>query len=316
MLSDIVQFTRTHRSFAITAHSRPDGDAIGSELALALSLEKLGKKADVINADPHPQAFASLPGIEKIRLASHLEDHRDGIFVLECNDLDRPGVGNLERYFVINIDHHPGTKPFGNLNWVDTAASAVGEMIYHLVKALQVPLTPEISTNLYVAILTDTGSFQFSNTRSETFAVASDLVASGADPSAIAQAVYMNQPYSKIQLLARTLNTLQMHPSGQIAWISLSREMLEQTGASKHETEGLVNYPLSIEGVTLAAFFREEDTRSYRISLRSRNEYDVGVVARRFGGGGHQHAAGFSLQGILTEIIQRVVSELERLLAK
>lgn len=314
MPNDIVGFTHAHTRFAITSHARPDGDSIGSELGLALTLKTLGKAVEVVNADPHPQAYASLPGADRIRLADRLEDDYDAVFVLECNDLDRPALKNLDRYYIINIDHHPRTQPFGSLNWVDASASAVGEMIYHLARALGVPLTPEISTNLYAAILTDTGSFQFSNTRPETFAVASDLVAHGADPSAIAQTVYMSQPLTKIQLLASVLNTLELHPSGKIAWIALSDELLARTGASKHETEGIVNYPLSIEGVLMAAFFRQEAADSYRVSLRSKNEYDIGAVAKQFGGGGHKNAAGLSVEGSLDEVKRKVIRSLERLL--
>lgn len=314
MLDEIVRFARAHSCFAVTSHARPDGDAIGSELGLALALRRSGKTADVINADPYPQAYALLPGADTIRLSDRIENHYDGVFVLECNDLDRPGIKDLDRYYIINIDHHPKTKPFGDLNWLDSSASAVGEMIYHLAKQLNGSLTPEISMNLYAAILTDTGSFQFSNTRPETFAIVSDLVAHGADPSAIAQAVYMNQPYDKIRLLARVLTTLEMHPSKKIAWITLTQAVLKKTGASSHETEGIVNHPLSIEGVVIVAFFRQITKATYRVSLRSKDDYDVGSLAQRFGGGGHKNAAGFSLQGSLKEVQEKAISAMERLL--
>lgn len=312
MLDDISRFVHNHKHFAITSHARPDGDAIGSELGLSLALQKLGKTADVINADPHPRVYAFLPGVDTIRLADHIENHYDGVFVLECGDLSRPALKNLDRYYIINIDHHPKTKPFGNLNWLDSLASAVGEMIYHLIKRLNVSLTPEISTNLYAAILTDTGSFQFPNTRRETFAVVNDLVANGAQPSAIAQAVYMNQPYEKIRLLAQVLGTLQMHSSKKIAWITLTQSVLAEIGASPHETEGIVNHPLSINGVMMVAFFHQINERTCRVSLRSKNHYDVGSLARLFGGGGHTNAAGFSLQGNLKEVRAKVISAMEQ----
>ena len=314
MFNEIVKFTKSHKRFAITSHARPDGDSIGSELALALALEELGKTAHVYNADGHPQAFSSMPGIEQIRTTDHLSGQYEAIFVLECNDLSRPKLANLSRYYSINIDHHPGTRPFGNLNWVDTSAAAVGEMIYRLIRGLDVPLTPEISTNLYVAILTDTGSFQFSNTRAETFQIAGELVARGANPGRIAQAVYMSQPHSKVRLLARVLGTLQLHPSKKIAWILLTQEMLKQAAASVNETEGMVNYALFLEGVEMAAFFREENQEHFRVSLRSKREHDVGAVARRFGGGGHRATAGLSMEGPFSEVSDRVIGELERLL--
>ncbi len=314
MMDEIVRFVRAHNRFAITSHARPDGDAIGSELGLALALRKLSKTADVINADPHPQAYALLPGADTILIADRIENHYDGIFVLECGDLDRSGIKDLDPYYIINIDHHPKTKPFGDLNWLDSLASAVGEMIYHLAKRLNGSLTREISINLYAAILTDTGSFQFSNTRPETFVVVSDLVASGADPSAIAQMVYMNQPHNKIRLLAKVLTTLEMHPSKKIAWITMTQAVLKKTGASSHETEGIVNHPLSIRGVVMVAFFHQIAKAAYRVSLRSKDDYDVGSLAQLFGGGGHKNAAGFSLQGSLKEVQDKVISAMERLL--
>ncbi len=314
MFNEIVKFTKSHKRFAITSHARPDGDSIGSALGLALALKELGKTAHVYNADRYPRAFSSMPGIEQIRFADRLSGQYEAVFVLECNNLSRAKLADLSRYYSINIDHHPGTQPFGNLNWVDTSAAAVGEMIYRLIRALEVQLTPEISTNLYVAILTDTGSFQFSNTRAQTFQIARELVVGGANPSRIAQDIYMSQPHSKIRLLAQVLGTLQLHPSKKIAWIVLTREMLEQAAASADETEGIVNYALFLEGVEMAAFFREENQEHFRVSLRSKRHYDVGSVARIFGGGGHRATAGLSMEGSFPEVLDRVIGELERLL--
>ena len=255
-LDDIIQFIKDHDRFVITSHARPDGDAIGSELGLALMLEKLGKTAHIFNADPHPRPYQSLPGIERIQVTHKVEGNYDGLFVLECNDLQRSNLQGLDQYFVISIDHHPKTEPFGDLNWLDDSAAAVGEMIYELAQPLQVQLTPEIATNLYVAIVTDTGSFQYSNTRARTFLITGDLVNHGASPSAIAQAVYMTRPYARLQILGMLLNTLQVH-SSRIASITLTQEMLEKTGASAKDIEGLVHYHLSMEGSHLAVFFRE-----------------------------------------------------------
>ncbi len=312
-LDDIIQFIKDHDRFVITSHARPDGDAIGSELALALMLEKLGKTAHIFNADPHPRPYQSLPGIERIQLTQKVEGSYDGLLLLECNDLQRSGLQGLDQYFVINIDHHPNTEPFGDLNWLDDSAAAVGEMIYELAQPLQLQLTPEIATNLYVAIFTDTGSFQYSNTRARTFLITGDLVNHGASPSAISQAVYMSRPYARLQILGMLLNTLQIH-SSRIASITLTQDMLEKTGASANDMEGIVDYPLSMEGVDLAAFFREEAQGRYRVSLRSKNNYDVSIVAAHFGGGGHKNAAGLAVEGSFQEVVGKVVLELERLL--
>lgn len=312
-LDDIIQFIKDHDRFVITSHARPDGDAIGSELGLALILEKLGKTAHIFNADPHPRPYQSLPGIERIEVTHKVEGNYDGLFVLECNNLERTNLQGLDQYFVINIEHHPKTEPFGDLNWLDDSAAALGEMIYELAQGLPVQLTPEIATNLYVAIFTDTGSFQYSNTRAKTFLITGELVNQGASPSAIAQAVYMTRPYARLQILGMLLNTLQVH-SSRIASITLTQEMLEKTGASANDMEGIVDYPLSMEGIALAAFFREEANGQYRVSLRSKNHYDVSIVASHFGGGGHKNAAGLAVEGSFQEVVGKVVLELEKLL--
>ncbi len=315
MLEQITSFSQAHQRFAVTSHARPDGDSIGSQLGLALALEGLGKAVQIVNADPPPHAYLSLPGVERIRVSESLEGAFDAVFILECNDLLRPGVGNLGRYFVINIDHHAKTENFGQINWVDPGAAAVAEMVYKLLGALKAPVTAEIATNLYAAILTDTGSFQFANTKAETFEIVGDLVSCGADPAWVARQVYMNQPRSKLDLLVKVLDTLEIHPSGKIASIFLTPQVLEEVQASPGETEGLINYALGIEGVELAGFFREERQDLYRISLRSKSDLDVGEIARQFGGGGHKNAAGFSLEGRLDQVREKVQSRLEDLVS-
>ncbi|MGH9342001.1 MAG: DHH family phosphoesterase [Acidobacteriota bacterium] len=315
MLDQITRFINEHRRFAITSHERPDGDSLGSSLGLALALQAMGKRADVFQADPSPQAYSSLPGASEIQLTRRLEAAYDGLFILECSGLSRTGIAGLESYPVINIDHHPKAQLYGDLNWLDISAAAVGEMVFELVRALGIALTPEISTDLYVAILTDTGSFQFSNTTARTFKIAGELVSAGADPGKIAQAVYMNEPHSKVQLLGKILNTIQIHPSRKISWIHLTQQMLSQVGASQNETEGIVNYPLAMEGIEMVAFFREQPDGTYRISLRSKNEHDVGSVAENFGGGGHKNAAGLTVTGNFEEVRDRVVAELQKLLS-
>jgi phosphoesterase RecJ-like protein len=314
-MHDIVAFIHSHSDFAITCHSRPDGDAIGSELALALALEAVGKRAEIINADPHPPCYDRLPSIERIHRAKQLDRAYDAVFVLETSDLDRTGLTNLAGRFLINIDHHRNTPPFGSLNWVDDQAAAVAELIYHLVRAVGAPVTPEIAACLYVAILTDTGSFQFANTREQTFAVARDLVVAGADPAVLARLVYMSQPRAKLDLLAKVLATLEIHPNQAIAWVVLTQEMMHDAGAVATDTEGMVNYPMSLEGVMAVAFFREEEDGRYRVSLRSKNHLDVSAVAEYFGGGGHVNAAGLTIEGLFPEVRDRVIRQLELLLA-
>ncbi len=313
-IEQIAGFIDEGRRFAVTSHARPDGDALGSALGLALAMRQLGKSALVISADPPPHAYRALPAAESIRVARALEGDYDGVFVLECNSLARPEIEGLDRHPVVNIDHHPGNQSFGQLNWNDPQAAAVGELVFQLVERMGVALTPQISSNLYVAILTDTGSFQFSNTRAETFRIAGRLVEGGADPGEVARTVYMQQPLSKVRLLSKVLETMVIHPSGRIAYVTATHEMARRVEADLSETEGIVNHPLSIDGVSLVAFFRQDGKDRYRVSLRSKNHHDVGGVARRFGGGGHSKAAGLTIEASHGEAVRRVILELEALL--
>ncbi len=314
MLQKISQFLLEKNHFLISSHSRPDGDSIGSQLALAEALEQIGKTAEIVNADPYPPAYQSLPGIEKIQLSETAKGSYDGLIVLECNNLDRTGIGNLPDSYVINIDHHPLNDYFGILNWVDPTASAVAELVYALLIKMGVEINASIAINLYAAILTDTGSFQFSNTNEKTFRIVSELVQAGASPSKIAQNILQNQSRSRIQLLGEILNSMQFNSSGEVAWISLFRSTFNKTGATPQDTEGLVNYPLNVEGVQLCAFFREQDKNSFRISLRSKGDWDVGSIAAQFGGGGHRNAAGLSIKGSFVDVRDQLIDRLERLL--
>jgi bifunctional oligoribonuclease and PAP phosphatase NrnA len=313
-MQDIIHFILDHRDYAIVSHARPDGDSLGSSLALAAALKQLDKAVEVVNADPLPSVYNDLPGAGSMRRANRLDRVYDAVIVLETSDLERTGLRRLQNQFIINIDHHRGTLPYGNLNWVDDTAAAVAEMVYELIKQLGAKVTPEIATNIYVGILTDTGSFQFSNTRAKTFAIAHDLVQAGAHPAEIAEMVYLSHPKSKLRLLARVLDTLQLHRSNRIAWVVLTQEMLKEAGAMAGDTEGMVNYPLSIRGVEVVAFFREEREGRYRISLRSKDNIDVAAAAEYFGGGGHTNAAGLWAEGSFEEVRDRVVGQIEQLL--
>ena len=204
ILREIAEFIRGKDRFLITSHARPDGDALGTALALAEGLEQLGKTADVVNADPVPRMYESLAGIDRVNVTRKVEASYDALMVLECSNLERTGIEEgLDGFAAVNIDHHLKNDEFGVLNWVDPKAAAVGEMVFLLLGELGGRITREIASNLYVALLTDTGSFHFSNTTAETFRVAGELVGAGADPAQIAQTVLMNQPESRLRLLCR-----------------------------------------------------------------------------------------------------------------
>ncbi len=315
ILREIAEFIHRKDRFLITSHAGPDGDSLGTALALAEALDQLGKTVDVVNADPVPRMYESLPGIDRVIVSSEVKASYDALIVLECCNLERTGVEGLERFAAVNIDHHLKNDEFGELNWIDPKAAAVGEMIFLLFGELGVRITPEMASNLYVALLTDTGSFHFSNTTAETFRVAGELVSAGADPAQIAQTVLMNQPESRLRLLCRVLSSLEFDSSGRVAWLSLTQEMLEKTGSSADDSEGMVNYALSVEGVRVCAFFKQKRAQFYRVSLRSRGDEDVSEVAQHYGGGGHRNAAGMSLEGPFEEVRDRVLNRLTSLVS-
>jgi phosphoesterase RecJ-like protein len=310
MLSEVVDLIESKHRFMITAHVRPDGDSLGSSLALYWILKDLGKDPVVIMRDRVPHAYLTLPGAEDVLVMEEADEIYDGCFVIECSDIDRPGLASLELQHVVNIDHHSTTALFGNINWIDSTASAVGEMIYNLCKALGVTPTKEIAICTYTALLTDTGSFQYSNTTERTFKIASELVRRGVEPSQISQALFYSYPYSKIKLLGLALSTLERDESGQIAWIRVTRDHMIDAGASEEDADGIVNYALSIGDVKAVAFFKELDDGSYRISLRSKNKINVARVAEQFGGGGHKNAAGCALEGSYETVSEQVISGL------
>ena len=226
----------------------------------------------------------------------------DAVFVIECSDVERPGLPSLKDQFVVNIDHHSTTALYGNINWIDSTAAAVGEMVYNLAKAIGAKITPEIASCVYAALLTDTGSFHFSNTTERTFKIASELVRHGAQPAKLSQAIFYNYPYAKVCLVGEVLSTLQRDETGRIAWIKMSKDALERSGATEDDSDGIINYPLTVGDVEAVAFFRELPNEMFRISLRSKNRVNVARVAEHFGGGGHSNAAGFTVKADFEEL--------------
>lgn len=314
MLSQVVELIENKSRFAITSHRRPDGDGVGSSLALMHILESLGKDVVVVMKDPVPRIYGELPGVERIVRLPQLDSLYDAVFVIECSDADRPGLTDLKKHFLVNIDHHSTTELFGDINWIDSTASAVGEMIYNLCKALGVKVTVEIAECVYAAILTDTGSFHFSNTTERTFKVASELVRYGVKPAKIARAIYYSLPFCKVQLMGVVLSTLQCDESGRIAWIVMTQEMMHRAGACEDDCDGIVNYPLAIADVEVVAFFKELAPGSYRVSLRSKGAVNVARIASEFGGGGHRNASGCSLEGPFLEVRRRLIERIQQAL--
>lgn len=307
-LEQVLHHVEQRRKFVLTSHARPDGDAIGSVLALAGILQKMGKSAEIVMSDYVPVIYKPLPFSETIVHASHVNGKYEAAIILECDSVQRTRIQGLEQHFLINIDHHHSSKPFANVNWIDTSACATAEMIFRLATAAGVHITPEIATCLYTAVLTDTGSFCYAPTNAHTFELARRLVEHGADPARIAQNVYFSSPTSKMRLLGAALSTL--HREGPITWMIVTREDMDRCGALEEDCEGLVNYALGIAGVEVAMFFREIADHRVRVSIRSKGAVNVSAVAEAFGGGGHECASGFSLDGPVSSAIERVVAEL------
>ena len=261
--------------------------------------------------DPPPHAYQNLPGAELIRVTPAVDREYDGVFVIECSDIDRPGLRDLEKQLVVNIDHHTSTVLFGKINWIDSTASAVGEMIYNLCKATGVRPTVEIAEGVYTALLTDTGSFHYSNTTERTFKIASELVRTGVRPAKTAEAIFGNYQWPKIELLSQVLATARRDDTGRVAWMRQTAEMQQQTKASEEDADGFVNFPLSVGDVHAVALFKECAPGVYRTSLRSKGDVNVAKVAEFFGGGGHRNAAGCTLNGSWDEIEKQVVQLLQ-----
>lgn len=307
-LQQVLHEIEKRRTFLVTSHARPDGDAIGSTLGLAQVLRRMGKDAEVVMGDSVPVIYKPLPFADDIIQSSLVNGHYDAAIILECDSVQRTRLQGLEKHFLINIDHHASSKPFAQVNWIDPCACAVAEMVFRLAAAARVKITPEIATCLYTAVLTDTGSFCFSPTNAHTFDLARQLVEHGADPARIAQSVYFSSPTSKMRLLGAALSNL--HREGAITWMWVTRDDMERCGALDEDCEGLVNYALGIAGVEVAAFFREMANDRVRVSIRSKGAVNVAAIAGPFGGGGHECAAGFSTEGPLPAATERVLGEL------
>ena len=315
MLSQVVELIENKDNFAITTHVRPDGDGIGSSLGLCWLLKSLGKSAEVITSDSVPYSYRQLPGAADIRKLSKIDRQYDAIFVMECSDVARPRIEDLEKQFVVNIDHHATSEHFGTINWIDATASAVGEMIYNLCKAIGGRITKEIAECIYLALVTDTGSFHFPNTTERTLKVASELIKVGVKPAEISHAVYNSYPWSRIELMRLVLSTVKRDQSGKVAWMRQTLGMKKISGSVDGDNSGFVNIPLSAKEVEATIYMREVEPNKFRVSLRSKGNINVARVAEKFEGGGHKNAAGCCAVGDWdvkeSEIIAAVVEAVE-----
>jgi len=312
---EILRLIEQSQTFLVASHESPDGDAIGSTLALASALREMGKDVVAYNRDRAPLEYAFLPGHTTVVDQVDASRSFDVGFVLDAGELRRAGSWIRERCrTLVNIDHHPFSEDFGDFYYVDIEASATGILIYRLLHSAGYRLSNDVATCIYTAILSDTGSFRYSNANPEAFQVAGEMIAAGVDPWSIASGLYESQDLARLRLLALSLATLRISNCGQYASLVVTLDMYTSAGANEEHTDRFINYPRSIRGVEVAIFFRQLAADSFKIGFRSKGNIDVGALARAMNGGGHHNAAGAEVQGSLETVQEWVYQKVAELL--
>ena len=271
-------------------------------MAMALALRALGKEATVVTDAIPPVFLQPFPEVAGIQITPEVDSTFDAALIMECSELSRTGVQGLDRSPVMNIDHHPGNTVYGAINWIDESAAACGEMVFTLIEALGAPLTKDIATHVYLAVLTDTGSFHFSHLTPRTYEVAKRSVEAGADPQWIARTHYDSNSLSRVRIFGAVMNGMVIVDEGRAALLSITRRTMEELGGTNDDLEGLINFPLTVKDIEAVAFFKEVGDNDWRVSLRSKGNVDIGAIARANGGGGHTNAAGCSAKGALDAV--------------
>lgn len=314
-LSRIKETLQKCKTFFIAGHIKPDGDTVGSALALESMLKRMGKKAEIYSRETVPEYFNFLEGARKIKVTDKVKKEFDCAIILECVNTERMGdiISLDQAAFVINIDHHAHFNNFGHINFVEPAASSSAEQVFNIFRYLEMPLTQHEAEALYAGLVTDTGKFQQNNTTEAAFEMAAALVKAGVQPSRIYEKIYACKTLSSLRLLGYSLNTLKVTPSGLVAYMEIKQSMYRRAKSDITETEEIVNYAMMIPGVIVGMLIRETETPGLvKISFRSRNSFDVNKTAQHFGGGGHKNAAGCSIKGTLKQAEQSVLKHLSR----
>jgi len=312
-MQNIIDQLQSNRRFILASHTHPDGDAIGSLLATGLALKAMGKEVQLLNESPIPAVYRFLPSVSAIRQRIDAKAQFDVGIVLDCGDLERVGsagemIGALP--VVINVDHHLTNTQFGHLRMIDVEACATAEIIYRLIKQLPVEIDCAMATAIYTGILTDTGSFRFSNTNRSAFAICEEMIGQGANPYEVAQHVYGTYSLGRIKLLNLALDSLEISPNGKLSFMTLTQRMLKETRTQAEDIDGIINYARRIEDVQVAALIHElkgngstpKGQSQFHVSLRSDGGVDVAKIAARYGGGGHASASGFSVTTTLKDL--------------
>ncbi len=313
-LDRIIASLQAAPSVAVLAHVHPEADAIGATLGASLALRETGKVTAAYNADPLPPGLSCLPGATDLLREIPIALRYACYLVLDTSDLARTGGlldGKPADAVLLNVDHHAGNTRFGDVNWVDPEASSAGEMVYRLLRRAGVPIGKAVATNLYAAILTDTGSFQHGNTTPEALRAAADLVACGAAVEELSAGMYGNHDPREWQLLSEALASLRLSMDGRLACIEVTSAARERLGLGLEATEGFIDFVRAIGGVQIAMMFKEVSASEVRVSLRSRGSVDVARLAMQFGGGGHRNASGCTLSEPLVEAKARILAAAE-----
>ena len=314
VIGAIGEILRQHQRFLVCGHVRPDGDCIGSQLALYFLLTQMGKTVRLYNSGPILDNFSFVPGIEKIETTFDKTYKPDVSIFVDCGAEDRVTGDATPSGILVNIDHHTSNGHFGDVNYIDPDATAVGEQLFHIITAMDEAISKDIATCLYLAILADSGSFRFTNTTRVTFVVASRLVEAGAEPSAIAQAFFENKTPESLRLGAQALANLHYECGGKLVWSEITQKMYKAVGGEKNEPESLVSQMRAIKGVEVAILIHEIPEGGLRAGLRSRGAVDVSRIAIELGGGGHPNAAGCFIKGDYDALKQQLLSTTRRIM--
>lgn len=312
-MKQIIQQLKNSRSVLIASHINPDGDALGSLLALGLAMETLDIKTTLYNESDIPAVYRFLPEIDRIQNQISRVHAYETAVILDCSNLDRMGRATeivTQIPMVINIDHHATNTHFGERRLIDDQACATAELVFRLLKEMKIPISPAMATAIYTGIVTDTGSFRFSNTNAAAFAICNEMVRLGVEPFHIAQHLYGPYSLARIKLLNQALESIEISNNGSLSLMTLTRKMLRETGTQPEDADGLIHYARRIEDVKMAALIQEQAHdrhhaaagNKYHVSLRSDGSIDVAAIAATFGGGGHPNAAGFSIESPLQKI--------------
>lgn len=316
MISDIIKAIHEGDNFLITAHVRLDGDALGSELAMYLMLREMGKKVVVYNKDRTPERYQFLPAAHNITHSIRNIEQYDTCIVLDCSDLTRVGdeAENIRKIKkLINIDHHVSNNGFCTLKMLDAKASSTGELVFRLMQNMGFKMTKDICTNLYAAIITDTGSFRYSSTTKETLMVAGVLVGEGANPQRIAENIYESDSPARLKLLAKALSTLSLDLESRVGSMVVTQKDLEEAGAAWEHTEGFVDIPRTVKGIEVSVLYTQREDDHFKLSLRSKTKVNVEKLAKKFGGGGHIHASSCWMKGDIETVKSQIVQAVREL---